>query len=161
MTGHHGSDTSISQNWLDEVTPQNVIISVGDNSYGHPSDKTLSLLNENQITTYRTDDNGTITATSTGKKITFTSEDGIKKATLTSNMSTPTPIPNPTATPTPTIVIDNNIQDNKETVVFITKSGEKYHVDGCSYLSKSKISINLKEAKAKGYEPCGRCNPPE
>lgn len=44
--------------------------------------------------------------------------------------------------------------------VYITKTGEKYHTGGCSYLKKSKIAISLDEAKADGYSPCSRCNPP-
>lgn len=46
-----------------------------------------------------------------------------------------------------------------DTTVYITKSGEKYHSDGCSSLKKSKISIALKDAVAKGYSPCSKCNP--
>lgn len=44
--------------------------------------------------------------------------------------------------------------------VYITKTGEKYHTGGCSYLKKSKIAISLDEAKTDGYSPCSRCNPP-
>ena len=46
------------------------------------------------------------------------------------------------------------------TVVYITKTGEKYHTSGCSYLKKSKIEISLENAVARGYTPCSRCNPP-
>ena len=45
--------------------------------------------------------------------------------------------------------------------VYITKTGTKYHRDGCKYLIKSKIPISLKDAKAQGYEPCKVCNPPK
>lgn len=34
--------------------------------------------------------------------------------------------------------------------VYITKTDSKYHLSKCSYLSKSKISIDLKEAKEGG-----------
>ena len=44
--------------------------------------------------------------------------------------------------------------------VYITVSGKKYHADGCRYLSKSKVSIALADAIAKGYGPCSACNPP-
>lgn len=43
--------------------------------------------------------------------------------------------------------------------VYVTRTGKKYHVDGCRSLSKSKIPISLAEAKQK-YSPCSRCNPP-
>lgn len=46
------------------------------------------------------------------------------------------------------------------TIVYVTRTGSKYHRDGCGSLSRSKIEITLKEAKAEGYEPCKRCNPP-
>jgi hypothetical protein len=50
-------------------------------------------------------------------------------------------------------------QENKEKIVYITKTGEKYHSDGCRYLSKSQIEINLDDAISKGYSPCSKCSP--
>jgi hypothetical protein len=44
--------------------------------------------------------------------------------------------------------------------VYITKTGKKYHRDSCSYLSRSKIPISLKDACARRYTPCSRCSPP-
>ena len=44
--------------------------------------------------------------------------------------------------------------------VYVTRTGKKYHLDGCRSLSKSKIPISLAEAKQK-YSPCNRCNPPQ
>jgi endonuclease YncB( thermonuclease family) len=42
-------------------------------------------------------------------------------------------------------------------IVYITKSGKKYHRSGCTYLQKSAIPISLKDAKEK-YTPCSKCN---
>jgi len=50
--------------------------------------------------------------------------------------------------------------DSNQIVVYITKSGEKYHREGCQHLRKSARSIPLSEAVEKGYEPCKRCKPP-
>lgn len=50
--------------------------------------------------------------------------------------------------------------DNVSVEVHVTKTGKKYHSAGCQYLSKSDIPISLEDAKAKGYEPCSKCNPP-
>ena len=44
--------------------------------------------------------------------------------------------------------------------VYVTRTGKKYHRDGCRSLSKSKFPISLAEAKQK-YGPCSRCNPPQ
>ena len=46
------------------------------------------------------------------------------------------------------------------TKVFTTKSGKKYHRDGCNFLSSSKFGTLLSKAKATGYAPCKSCNPP-
>lgn len=48
----------------------------------------------------------------------------------------------------------------KDIIVYITRTGKKYHRAGCSYLRKSSIPISLKDAKSRGYTPCSRCNPP-
>ena len=49
----------------------------------------------------------------------------------------------------------------KEQTVYITKTGKKYHRATCRYLSRSKIPISLKDAKANGYTPCSVCKPPQ
>jgi hypothetical protein len=43
--------------------------------------------------------------------------------------------------------------------VYITKTGSKYHSDGCRYLSKSKTAIDLASAISKGYSACSVCKP--
>ena len=46
----------------------------------------------------------------------------------------------------------------QEGTVYVTKTGKKYHRDGCSSLRRSKIPIALADAKLR-YGPCSRCNP--
>ncbi|MBE0448226.1 MAG: thermonuclease family protein [Actinobacteria bacterium] len=48
-----------------------------------------------------------------------------------------------------------------EITVYLTRTGEKYHVGTCGYLSKGKIPVSLSDAKAQGYEPCSVCGPPQ
>jgi len=50
--------------------------------------------------------------------------------------------------------------DNQNITVYITKTGNKYHRDGCKYLSVGKIPIDLKQALGEGYSPCSLCSPP-
>ena len=57
--GHHGSKTSSSKNFIDEINPKHSIISVGKNNrYGHPNDVVLDNLEDSKI--YRTDQDGSI-----------------------------------------------------------------------------------------------------
>ena len=57
--GHHGSRTSSSQKFIDELNPKYSIISVGKNNrYGHPNKEVLDNLENLKI--YRTDQDGSI-----------------------------------------------------------------------------------------------------
>ena len=60
MAGHHGSKGSTSEELLEAVTPETVIISVGSNSYGHPAEDTLRRLARAGCDIYRTDRHGTV-----------------------------------------------------------------------------------------------------
>lgn len=51
-------------------------------------------------------------------------------------------------------------QPSQIETVFVTRTGRKYHRDGCRYLSKSRIPIGLADAKASGFTPCSVCAPP-
>ena len=60
--GHHGSDSSTSEEFLSAVSPQYAVISCGaGNSYGHPHTEVLERLEKHGVETYRTDDYGDIT----------------------------------------------------------------------------------------------------
>lgn len=61
VAGHHGSKYSTSQTFLEAVTPETVVISVGYNSYGHPAPETLARIEAVGATVYRTDWHGGVT----------------------------------------------------------------------------------------------------
>jgi len=44
-------------------------------------------------------------------------------------------------------------------IVYITKTGTKYHKSNCRYLKQSKIKISLKKASAAGLIACKICKP--
>ncbi|QFP77761.1 ComEC/Rec2 family competence protein [Deinococcus sp. AJ005] len=60
---HHGAANGDNAAWLAAVRPENVVISVGENNYGHPTKTALDLYRQNGIRIYRTDENGTVTFT--------------------------------------------------------------------------------------------------
>lgn len=57
------------------------------------------------------------------------------------------------------ITQSNTVTEKQSYIVYITKTGAKYHKNGCRYLKQSSISIDLNNAIAQGYEPCSVCNP--
>lgn len=70
--GHHGSQYSTTDTFLDKVNPYFAVISVGNpNSYNHPRKETLDKLEKRNIKIYRTDTEGTILATTDGNEIKF------------------------------------------------------------------------------------------
>ena len=69
---HHGSRTSSSEEFLEQVKPEYAIISCGqDNDYGHPHKEVIFRLKGVKI--YRTDKEGTILVTSDGENLEFES----------------------------------------------------------------------------------------
>lgn len=142
--GHHGSKTSTCQAFLDKVSPKYVVISCGKyNKYKHPNKSTMDRLKSKNIAVYRTDESGTVVATSDGKDITFNCKEGTYN-----NGETNKPSINPDVKAV-----------SREGTVYITKSGKKFHRDDCGELRKSKFAINREDAIKKGYIPCSKCNP--
>lgn len=73
--GHHGSNTSSSEGFLNEVSPKYAVIMAGEgNSYGLPKDEIVKRIEGLGTTIYRTDKNGTIEMISDGNEIKITTE---------------------------------------------------------------------------------------
>src|SRR5699024_1141196 len=70
--GHHGSSTSTSNQFLNQLDPKVAIYSAGkDNSYGHPNEDVIQRVKNHDITLYGTDVNGTIVVSSDGVSYTI------------------------------------------------------------------------------------------
>lgn len=68
--GHHGSNTSSSKKFLEQIEPEYSIIMVGkDNSYNLPKQETIDSLESIGSEIYRTDENGTIKIISDGNHL--------------------------------------------------------------------------------------------
>ena len=157
--GHHGSKNSTTYPFLREIMPQYAVISVGDNSYGHPTEDTLSRLRDADVKVYRTDMQGDIIATSDGKTVTITTKKNADAET------------NPTVAEKSNAYYQTEEQntdtDKTEKVCeYIgNRNTKKFHYPECSSVGqmkeKNKVYLNCTrdEAIADGYESCKRCNP--
>lgn len=64
---HHGSKTSSTKDFLEQVNPKIAVIQVGSgNSYGHPTAEVLERLTEVGAQVYRNDLNGTVVVSTNG-----------------------------------------------------------------------------------------------
>lgn len=162
---HHGSSTGTSQALLGRVTPSNAVISVGaGNSYGHPTQPALALLYASGANVYRTDEQGTVSSFSDTDDVWFSTSPTAQPAPDPEPEPTPDPTPEPTPDPTPDPTPEPTPEPtpgpDMGMTVYITKTGEKYHLSWCTSLRRSKIAISLGDAISRGYEPCKICNPP-
>lgn len=70
--GHHGSCRSGSERFLQKLSPQYAVISVGErNRYGHPCPKLLERLKKAHAKVCRTDKSGAVILKTNGKEIKF------------------------------------------------------------------------------------------
>jgi competence protein ComEC len=70
--GHHGSRTSSSEEFLDQINPRFALISDGyKNQFHHPHPDVLNRLAEHHTTVFRTDQRGLITFRTDGEKVDF------------------------------------------------------------------------------------------
>ena len=70
--GHHGSNTSTTEEFLVETNPSVAVISAGEtNRFGHPHPEVVERLEIRGITIYSTGENGAITYRFWDKKGTF------------------------------------------------------------------------------------------
>lgn len=149
--GHHGSHYSTSTDFLKAVSPQFAVISVGkDNSYGHPAEETIKKIIDAGIQLYRTDESGTIIATSDGDTIKMD-----KKAS-----------PVKAQAPPQTVTVDKGeskqAAKSPEYSYIGNKNSKKFHLPTCGSLPAEQNRVYFKtrkEAVSAGYVPCKICKP--
>ncbi len=152
--GHHGSKNSTTYPFLREIMPKYAIISVGKNSYGHPTEEVLSRLRDADVKVYRTDLQGDIVVVSDGKTVTVTPK---KNESIQTN-----PTENEKSKSDKSPVSSANREECKYIGNANTK---KFHYPECRAVSqmkeKNKVYLNCTrdEAINCGYTSCGQCNP--
>jgi competence protein ComEC len=158
---HHGSRTATSEDFLERVNPTYAVISCGEgNSYGHPHAEVMNRLRENGVKVFRTDEQGTVVATSNGKKISWnTSPDeswktGEAKGTSSDLEST--------KKATSTTASSRSTAKTEGSYVLNTNT-KKIHLATCSSVenmakkNKEVTSDSLSTLLEKGYTTCQRC----
>lgn len=154
--GHHGSNSSTSENFLKKTEPSYAVISAGlKNSYGHPDDVILKRLADRDIDVYRTDMQGTIIFTTDGKEISVNTEP--------SRYEKPVVTAPPETKPQETKPPITNSSPTGITYVLNT-STKKIHYTDCSSVklmkeSNKSYTKDYRGAVAQGYTPCKRCSP--
>lgn len=159
--GHHGSEDSTTYPFLREIMPQYAVISVGeDNSYGHPTENTLSRLRDADVKVYRTDMQGDIYCTSDGKNVTITVERNTDADTLTNPVKVVETEPAQTEAPN-----DEPVQPSAGTDYVLNTNTKKFHYPSCSSVkkmsekNKALYTGTRDEVIAMGYSSCGNCHP--
>jgi competence protein ComEC len=161
--GHHGSDSSTTPAFLKAVSPKYAVISVGrGNDYGHPAPATLTKLASAGIEIYRTDEAGTIIATSDGNTIRFDKKASPVKAqappddtTAQSDTSkTGAVVVAPAGGKTGT----SATAPDKDRIVYWTPNGKSYHYSkDCRTLSRSKTILSGPLSECPKSDPCDIC----
>jgi len=153
--GHHGSSSSSTAAFLKAVDPSYAVISCGkDNDYGHPHKETLKKLGMLDCAVYRTDELGTIVASTDGSALSFYSADDER---ILSTQAGDDPSSSDSAeTSAPITGSEGSYIGNKNSKVF--------HLPNCESVSamseKNKVEFNSRDdAINSGYRPCSSCDP--
>lgn len=156
LANHHGSDGSSSWEFLQAVSPETVIFSVGaDNSYGHPTARVLSDVETLGAEIYRTDRQGTIVVTSDGEKLSWDME------ALTEVLTTDG---QPAADTQEGSAAAEEVQSVEQTYI-LNRNTKKFHNPSCSSAediaveNRAEFTGTREELIDAGFDACKRCNP--
>ncbi len=139
--GHHGSSSSTTGEFLKAVSPKYAVISVGvHNDYGHPTQGTLNTLTKAGVQVYRTDQEGTIVATSDGQTVKLektgkTIASNLPPIMTSISSSTPKPVEPVPAIATDSVMI-TTIDLSGEVVTLTNSSSEVVNLTGWKLVSE-------------------------
>lgn len=170
--GHHGSKFSTSQDFFNAVSPTYAVISCGEgNAYGHPHAETLNTFRMNGVDVYRTDEDGTIIATSDGEDIIFNvpPSESWKAGEFAGSLAEAAqpkaqqPAQEKEVVSDPAPVIEEP-ELNGITYV-LNNNTKKFHNPDCGSVDTIKSKNREDTTKTRdeiigaGYVPCKKCNP--
>ena len=169
--GHHGSRYATSTEFLNAVKPEAAVISCGSsNNYGHPTQETLTRIKSAGAKLYRTDLQGEIKITSSGKGYQITTEKTATEAALFTGRGTEKAADTATNTSTQdgsnsqksTQTTTQNTSTTQSGQVIGNKNSKIYHLPGCpgynTVSEKNQVKFNsAAEAEAAGYTLAKNC----
>lgn len=173
QVGHHGSKTSSTEEFIKEVSPEYAVISCGENNeYGHPHAATLNTLRANKVKLFRTDEQGSIIATSDGREITWNAAptetwqtgEPTKSGSNTNTFATEPNANITTQDLSPVVEQPASAipQDTQSITYVLNTKSKKFHKPSCGSLpttNRSDSTSNREEIVGQGYDPCKKCNP--
>lgn len=158
---HHGSRSASTQEFLNAVHPKYAVISCGEgNSYGHPHAEVLNRLRSMGVEVFRTDEQGSIIASSDGENITWncSATDSWQSGEQTESDRENSEDENS----------GNAISDavtSEQTTYVLNTNTKKFHRETCGSVSQikeenfQKVQMSREELQQSGYSPCKNCNP--
>lgn len=158
---HHGSRSASTQEFLNAVHPKYAVISCGEgNSYGHPHAEVLNRLRSMGVEVFRTDEQGSIIASSDGENITWncSATDSWQSGEQTESDRENSEDENS----------GNAISDavtSEQTTYVLNTNTKKFHRETCGSVSQikeenfQKVQMSREELEQSGYSPCKNCNP--
>lgn len=150
VVNHHGSASSSTFYFLEHVLPNYVFLSCGqDNPYGHPAPETMERLQSMGCELYRTDRQGTVTASSDGTSLWISADPCADWGSQDSDSS-----------------YESEAADAAGDITYVCNTNtKKFHYTYCDSVDKMKeknkklTSENRESLIAQGFVPCKNCCP--
>lgn len=163
---HHGSRSASTQEFLNAVHPKYAVISCGEgNSYGHPHAEVLNRLRSMGVEVFRTDEQGSIIASSDGENINWncSATDSWQSGEQTESDRENSEDENPGDENSGNAISD--AVTSEQTTYVLNTNTKKFHRETCGSVSQikeenfQKVQMSREELEQSGYSPCKNCNP--
>ena len=164
---HHGADTANTEDFLTAVHPTYCVISCGEgNSYGHPRAGVLNQLRAMGVKVFRTDEQGTIVATSDGSTITWNASPSESwQAGEPTGSAEKSKDSKSTLDQQSGVSYAKDSTDVEQGDYILNANTKKFHRPTCASVKRMSDANKIVSTESRetlieqGYEPCKNCNP--
>lgn len=178
VAGHHGSANSTTAAFLNKVRPSCVVYSCAKDVDGLPSKEVTERLKAMQVEMYRTDEQGTVVASTDGESLkwsttpsdTWAYKDAVAAETGAAETAAEETAAAEAAAETAAEAGDaagvtREAADENVHTYILNTSSKKFHYENCSGAAKiadknrAERTDTRENIMADGYKPCKICNP--